>query len=87
MKPVPDPVTDWSKEPLYVDLDRVAQIYGRSVPAIRRLVGLDKFHPRPTHFYPMQWSRHQLEAAWKGERAVPHFSVYVGGKRKQRRAS
>lgn len=64
--PEPDPVTNWSAEPLVLSIERVCEIYGVKPQGLRRRVAQGRFTP-PVMTHPMRWNRFDLERAWMGQ--------------------
>jgi predicted DNA-binding transcriptional regulator AlpA len=65
----PAHMTDWSAQPLWLDLARVAALFGVSERSIRNRLAKRQF-PSPMFVRPLRWSRADLEAFWKGSSAA-----------------
>jgi hypothetical protein len=61
-------VTSFDALPLWLTLDHMVELYGKTPRAIERLVRLGRTReiPPPTLTHPMRWSRQDIERHWRG---------------------
>lgn len=67
MSPTPT-ITSFEQLPLWLTVEHIVALYGRTPRAIERLVKLGRTHelPAPALSRPMRWSREDVERHWRG---------------------